>query len=76
MRRFAELEIDAKESLARWRALRDANLRVLGSLDETEWKLTGLHAERGEQSVAQIADLLVSHDRAHLAQIREALAEE
>ena len=76
VRRFAELEVDAKESLARWRTLRDANLRVLGSLDDAEWKLTGLHAERGEQSVAQIADLLVSHDRAHLAQIRSALAEE
>lgn len=76
VRRFAELETDAKESLARWRALRDANLRVLSSLDVAEWKLTGLHAERGEQSVTQIADLLVSHDRSHLAQIRAALADD
>ncbi len=76
VRRFAELETDAKESLARWRALRDANLRVLASLEPDEWKLTGMHAERGELTVTQIADLLVQHDRAHLAQIRAGLADE
>ncbi len=76
VRRFAELETDPKESLARWRALRDANLRVLASLEPDEWKLTGMHAERGEMSVTQIADLLVQHDRAHLAQIRAGLADE
>lgn len=76
VRRFAELETDPKESLARWRALRDANLRILESLEAAEWKLTGLHADRGELSVAHIADLLVGHDRAHLAQIRSGLAED
>ena len=76
VRRFAELETDPKESLARWRALRAANLRVLGSLEPEEWRLTGLHAERGEMSVTQIADLLVSHDRSHLSQIRAGLAED
>ena len=74
--RFADLEPDPKESLNRWRALRDANLRVLESLEAGEWRLTGLHAERGELSVAHIADLLVQHDRAHLAQIRAGLADE
>lgn len=76
VRRFAELETDAKESLARWRTLRDANLRLLASLEPDEWKLTGMHAERGEMSVTQIADLLVQHDHAHLAQIRAGLADE
>lgn len=74
--RFAELETDPKESLARWRSLREANVRVLESLEPAEWKLTALHAERGEVSVTQIADLLVHHDRAHLAQIRAALADD
>lgn len=76
VRRFAELETDAKESLARWRSLRDANLRLLASLDPDEWKLSGMHAERGEMTVTQIADRLVQHDRAHLAQIRAGLADE
>lgn len=76
VRRFSELEHDPKESLARWRALRDANVRVLESLEPEEWQLVGLHAERGEVSVARIADLLVEHDRAHLNQIRAGLADD
>jgi hypothetical protein len=76
VRRFAELDADPKETLVRWRALRDANLRLLDTLEPGEWKLSGLHAERGEVSVAHIADLMVSHDRAHLGQIREGLAED
>jgi len=76
VRRFAELERDVKESLARWRALRDANLRLFASLDETEWKMSGLHAERGELTIAHIAETMAKHDRDHLAQIRAGLAEE
>lgn len=75
VRRFAELDTDPKEALSRWRLLRDANLRLLSSLDPDEWDLSGLHAERGELSIAKIADLLVSHDREHLAQIRAGLAD-
>lgn len=76
VRRFGELEADAKEALARFRALREANLRLLDSLDEPEWRLSGLHAERGEQTVAQIAALLADHDRAHVDQIRAGLADD
>ena len=76
VRRFAELDADPKETLVRWRALRDANLRLLDSLEPGEWKLSGLHAERGEVSVAHIADLMVNHDRDHLRQIREGLSED
>ena len=76
VRRFAELERDPRESLARWRALREANVRLFDSLDPTEWKLSGLHAERGEVTVAQIAETMVKHDHDHLAQIRAGLAEE
>jgi hypothetical protein len=75
VQRFAELDADPKETLVRWRALRDANLRLLESLEPGEWKLSGLHAERGEVSVAHIADLMVAHDRDHLRQIREGLAD-
>lgn len=72
--RFAELESDVKETLARWRSLRDANLRLLASLEEPEWHLSGLHAEHGEQTVAQIADRLARHDADHVDQIRAGLA--
>jgi hypothetical protein len=75
VRRFAELETDARESLARWRALREANLRVLESLEPEEWRLSGLHAERGELSITQIADLMARHDREHASQIRTGLSD-
>ena len=48
---------------------------VRESLEDGEWKLTGLHAPRGEQSVAQIAAAIADHDRDHLAQIRQGLAD-
>jgi hypothetical protein len=73
-RRFAELDDDPKQALARWRVLRDQNVKLLASLDDDEWKLTGVHAERGELSVTQMADLLAKHDSDHLGQIRQGLA--
>jgi hypothetical protein len=72
--RFAELDGDVKETLARWRMLREANLRLLASLDDAEWSLSGLHADHGEQSVAQIADRMARHDADHVDQIRAGLA--
>ena len=74
-RRLAELDHDPKEALARWRSLRAANLALFESLDEDEWRLTAVHAERGEMSVARIATVMVEHDREHLAQIRAGLAD-
>lgn len=72
--RFVELEQDAKDTVHRWRILRDANLRVFASLQPADWERSGMHAERGEESVALIAEHLADHDRAHLAQLRRALA--
>ncbi len=75
-RRLAELDADPKEVLARWRMLREANLRLLESLDPEEWRMSGVHAERGELTMAQLAEQLAGHDRAHLAQIRTGLADD
>jgi hypothetical protein len=72
--RFSGLEAEPKQALTRWRMLRDANLRLLESLDEADWDRTGLHPEHGEMTVASIAGLLAAHDRDHLDQIRQALA--
>lgn len=74
VRRFAHLDDDPKATLGRWRVLRDANLRVFESLADEEWWRTGVHAERGEMSLASIAVVLAGHDREHLDQIRAALA--
>lgn len=72
--RFAPLEPDVRDSLQRWRVLRDANLRVFGSLTGEEWAREGVHDERGALSMAAVADLLSAHDRSHLDQIRRALS--
>ncbi|MGI8791627.1 MAG: DinB family protein [Acidimicrobiales bacterium] len=73
-KRFSQLDEDAKESMGRWRSLRKANITLFESLDDDEWTLSGLHAERGEVSVLAIAEVLANHDRDHLSQIRQGLA--
>ena len=72
--RCGGMDADARESLQRWRALRDANLRLFASLGDPEWALEGVHEERGPITLAALAEILAGHDRAHLAQIRTALA--
>lgn len=72
--RLGPLEPDVRESLQRWRVLRDANVRLFGSLSEEEWSREGVHDQRGALTMAALATLLVSHDRAHLDQIRRALS--
>ena len=72
--RFTDLEEDPKEALARWRTLRDANVRLLESLVDAEWTRSGMHEERGQMNVGDVVKLLADHDRTHLDQIRAALA--
>lgn len=72
--RFAPLEADVRESLQRWRILRDANVRLFSSLTDEDWSREGVHDERGMLTMAALAEILVSHDRAHLDQIRRALS--
>jgi hypothetical protein len=72
--RFSSIEEDPRDALARWRVLRESNLRIFDSLVDDEWERTGMHAERGEMSTADIAELLADHDRNHLDQIRKSLA--
>ncbi len=72
--RFFPLERDVRESLQRWRSLRDANVRVFDSLTEEEWAREGVLDQQGTVTVAGLAGLIVSHDRAHLDQIRRALS--
>lgn len=72
--RFGELDEDPRNSLQRWRALRDSNLRLVDSLVEGEWERSGVHAQKGPVTVAGTVKQLAEHDRAHLDQIRRALA--
>lgn len=74
--RFASLDTDPQETIARWQMLRRANLRLYKSLTADEWERVGLHSERGLESVREIVALLAGHDRAHIAQIRRCLSEQ
>lgn len=70
--RYAEIPID--ESLAQFSAVRRANVRLLRSLTPEEWQRAGIHAERGPETVARLAQLQIGHDLAHLRQIERIAA--
>jgi hypothetical protein len=61
----ANLEI----ALAQLRAMRAANLALLGSLTDEEWERAGMHSERGPESVRQMSRLIGGHDFVHRNQI-------
>ena len=71
--RFAALDPGPQATFTRWLALRQNNLRLYESLTPDEWKRTGLHTERGEQSAHDVVRLAAGHDRAHIDQIRRGL---
>jgi hypothetical protein len=61
-------------SLAHLRAAREANLVLYKSLTPDQWKLYGMHSERGQESVEHIARMMAGHDLNHLQQIERILA--
>jgi hypothetical protein len=60
---------DAKESLAEFGVLRKGNLRLVKGATEDDLKRVGMHAERGEESVAHMMRLYAGHDLLHHSQI-------
>jgi hypothetical protein len=60
---------DVNESLDLYRTLRFANLKLLQSLTAPEWDTFGVHAERGVESVRDIAMYFAGHDINHFRQI-------
>jgi hypothetical protein len=71
--RFGTLEADAAETVALWRALRLANVRIFESLSDAEWARVGVHSERGEESALLTVQLMAGHDRVHFDQVRRCL---
>lgn len=65
---------DARKSLEQFRVLRQANLDLLKSLTPQQWKLHGMHAERGVQSIEQMVTLIAGHDINHLEQVAALLS--
>jgi hypothetical protein len=60
---------DVGESLSLFQLLRRANLVLLHSLSAEEWKMYGVHAERGIESVRDIVSYYAGHDINHFRQI-------
>jgi hypothetical protein len=71
--RLSMCDLDVAGSVARFRTLRDANLRLYESLEDDEWSRVGTHEEQGLVTIKSIVETLVGHDRGHLDQIRKLL---
>lgn len=62
-------EVPASESLDRLRALRRTHVTMLRSLTPAQLAHTGVHSERGPESIAHFCRLWAGHDLNHRAQI-------
>jgi uncharacterized damage-inducible protein DinB len=62
-------ETDTEQALKEFAVLRGANLRLLGRASREDLARVGVHAERGEESVAHMMRLYAGHDLLHLKQI-------
>ena len=60
---------DPRRSLEVFRTLRTSNLALLKSLPRKKWNCYGIHAERGKESIARVAQMFAGHDINHLRQI-------
>ena len=63
----------ASQSLEVFRVVRAANVALLRSLTAGQWEQYGMHAERGQESIAQIARMSAGHDLNHLKQLESML---
>jgi uncharacterized damage-inducible protein DinB len=69
--RFWSVETPA-EALERLAVTRRSTLRVLEALAAPDWDRAAVHPERGEEQLRRTVEMLVRHDRLHLAQLRAA----
>jgi hypothetical protein len=64
---------DPRQSLASYRALREANVALLKSVPRKLWDNYGVHEERGNESVSHLVRMVAGHDLNHLRQIEAIL---
>lgn len=65
---------DPHGSLTLYRLLREANLHFLRALAPGQWECFGIHAERGQITVRELAKHMVGHDANHIGQIGKILS--
>jgi len=64
---------DPRKSAEQFRVVREANLGLLKSLAPEQWKHHGMHAERGEETVERIVQMMAGHDINHTKQVERIL---
>ncbi|HUE84564.1 MAG TPA: DinB family protein [Vicinamibacterales bacterium] len=62
-------DADPQQAIHDFTVVRQANVRLLASASADDLKRVGVHAERGEESVAHMIRLYAGHDLLHLQQI-------
>ena len=61
------------KSVEQFRVVREANLVLLKSLTQEQWKHHGIHSERGVETVEHIVRMFAGHDVNHIRQIEHIL---
>jgi hypothetical protein len=64
---------DPRKSIEQFRTLREANLALLKSLAQEQWKHHGVHFERGVETIERVTQMFAGHDLNHLQQIERIL---
>lgn len=64
---------DPKQSLERYRILRESNITLLKKVPKQLWDNYGVHQERGNESVAHMVRMIAGHDVNHLRQVENIL---
>ena len=67
--------VAAKALLAAFANMRELNVALLDRLPKDAFTRTGMHAERGPESIQKMVSMYAGHDRIHEAQIERILAE-
>jgi hypothetical protein len=65
---------DIRKSFAEYRAFREANVALLKSLTLEQWKICGMHKERGPEAIETVVKMFAGHDLNHFQQIERILA--
>jgi hypothetical protein len=65
---------DMKKCFAEYRAFREANVALLKSLTPEQWKICGMHKERGPETMETVVKMFAGHDLNHFQQIERILA--
>src|SRR5581483_6708675 len=68
---FEYRERDTKQSLETFRVLRENNLAMLKEIPKETWDNCGMHLERGNESIADLAGMCAGHDTNHVLQVEK-----